>query len=199
MKKKLAFTVALMMTAMAFSGCGGSDSSSDSDDVKSSAQSSQTSESEDDSKPSESQSELKAPVNDGAVDIAQGCTENMLIRSVLNEGDTSRLAQKLKNAVDNPKETTKITFLGDSITAGSVTSSSSNQYVNQFKTWWEENVSYYVDVTNAGIGATDSYLGVHRVQKDVLDAQPDIIFIEFINDVDNEFYKATMDLSLIHI
>ena len=72
MKKKLAFTVALMMTAMAFSGCGGSDSSSDSDDVKSSAQSSQTSESEDDSKPSESQSELKAPVNDGAVDIAQG-------------------------------------------------------------------------------------------------------------------------------
>lgn len=193
MKKKLAFTVALMMTAMAFSGCGGSDSSSDSDDVKSSAQSSQTSESEDDSKPSESQSELKAPVNDGAVDIAQGCTENMLIRSVLNEGDTSRLAQKLKNAVDNPKETTKITFLGDSITAGSVTSSSSNQYVNQFKTWWEENVSYYVDVTNAGIGATDSYLGVHRVQKDVLDAQPDIIFIEFINDVDNEFYKATMD------
>ena len=193
MKKKLAFTVALMMTAMAFSGCGGSDSSSDSDDVKSSAQSSQTSESEDDSKPSESQSELKAPVNDGAVDIAQGCTENMLIRSVLNEGDTSRLAQKLKNAVDNPKETTKITFLGDSITAGSVTSSSSNQYVNQFKTWWEENVSYYVDVTNAGIGATDSYLGVHTVQKDLLDAQPDIIFIAFINDVDNEFYKATLD------
>lgn len=193
MKKKLAFTVALMMTAMAFSGCGGSASSSDSDDVKSSAQSSQTGESEDDSKMSEPQTELKAPVNDGAVDIAQGCTENMLIRSVLNEGDTSRLAQKLKNAVDNPKETTKITFLGDSITAGSVTSSSSNQYVNQFKTWWEENVSYYVDVTNAGIGATDSYLGVHRVQKDVLDAQPDIIFIEFINDVDNEFYKATMD------
>lgn len=193
MKKKLAFTVALMMTAMAFSGCGGSASSSDSDDVKSSAQSSQTGESEDDSKTSDPQTELKAPVNDGAVDIAQGCTENMLIRSVLNEGDTSRLAQKLKNAVDNPKETTKITFLGDSITAGSVTSSSSNQYVNQFKTWWEENVSYYVDVTNAGIGATDSYLGVHRVQKDVLDAQPDIIFIEFINDVDNEFYKATMD------
>lgn len=29
MKKKLAFTLALMMTAMSFSGCGGSDSSSD--------------------------------------------------------------------------------------------------------------------------------------------------------------------------
>lgn len=192
MKKKLAFTLALMMTAMSFSGCGGSDSSSKTEESSASAQS-QASESAANSSPDNSTAELKAPVNDGAIDVSQGCTENMLIRSVLNEGDTSRLAAKLKYAKDNPKETTKVTFLGDSITAGSSASSSSNQYVNQFKTWWEENVSYYVDVTNAGIGATDSYLGVHRVQKDVLDAQPDIIFIEFINDVDNDFYKATID------
>ncbi len=192
MKKKLAFTLALMMTAMSFSGCGGSDSSSDGgEDAVSSQVSESAAESEaaDDS----TATELKAPVNDGAIDVTQGCTENMLIRSVLNEGDTSRLAEKIQNALDNPEETTKITFMGDSITAGSSASSSRNQYVNQFKTWWEENVSYYVDVTNAGIGATDSYLGVHRVQKDVLDYEPDIIFIEFINDADNEFYKATMD------
>ncbi len=70
---------------------------------------------------------------------------------------------------------------------------STNQYVNQFKSWWEENISFYVDVTNAGIGATDSYIGVHRAQRDALEAKPDIIVIEFINDADDEFYESCMD------
>lgn len=186
MKKMLALTAAFIMTSAVFTGCGDSGSSSgvNSDNGESTASQ---------AAPDSAAEELKAPVNDGAIDVSQGCTENMLTRSVFSEGDTSRLAAKLKYALDNKKETTKITFLGDSITAGSAATSSGNQYVNQFKTWWEDNVSYYVDVTNAGIGATDSYLGVHRVQADVLDAQPDIIFIEFINDVDNDFYKSTMD------
>lgn len=62
----------------------------------------------------------------------------MIARSVINEGDTSRLAAKLDYALQNPKETTKICFIGDSITAGSGANSSTNQYVNQFKSWWEE-------------------------------------------------------------
>lgn len=127
------------------------------------------------------------------IDLKEGATEKMIERSVLFEGDTSRLAEKVNNALENDKEITKICFLGDSITQGSAASGSSNQYVNRFKKWWEENVSYYVEVTNAGIGATDSYLAVHRVQTDVLDAQPDIIFIEFINDTDDDFFKAAMD------
>ena len=49
------------------------------------------------------------------------------------------------------------------------------------------------NANNAGIGATDSYLAVHRVDEEVLSQEPDIIFIEFINDVDNDFYKSTMD------
>lgn len=117
----------------------------------------------------------------------------MIARSVINEGDTSRLAAKLDYALQNPKETTKICFIGDSITAGSGANSSTNQYVNQFKSWWEENISFYVDVTNAGIGATDSYIGVHRAQRDALEAKPDIIVIEFINDADDEFYESCMD------
>ncbi|MBQ9375473.1 MAG: SGNH/GDSL hydrolase family protein [Ruminococcus sp.] len=127
------------------------------------------------------------------IDIKEGATKDMIERSVLFEGDTSRLAEKINHALENKKDITKICFLGDSITQGSVTTSSNSQYVNRFRIWWEENVSYYVDVTNAGIGATDSYLGVHRVQTDVLDLQPDIIFIEFINDTDDDFFKASMD------
>lgn len=193
MKKLLALTLAVLMTAAFATGCGSSESSSASDTANSKTTAEGADSQEGETVETTEEEELSAPVNDGAIDVTAGCTENMLIRSIRSEGDTSRLAAKLKQAQDNPKYTTKVAFLGDSITAGSVTNSSSNQYVNQFKSWWENNISYFVNVNNAGIGATDSYLGVHRVQRDVLDDQPDIIFIEFINDSDNEFYKTTMD------
>ena len=127
------------------------------------------------------------------VDITKGATEKMLERSILFEGNTSRIAEKINNALENPKKITKICFLGDSITQGSCAENYQNQYVNRFHTWWKENFGPYVEVTNAGIGATESYLGVHRVQRDVLDLKPDIIFIEFINDSNDDFYKTSMD------
>ena len=46
---------------------------------------------------------------------------------------------------------------------------------------------------NCGIGATDTYLAVHRVDRDVLSKDPDIIIIEFINDSDDDFYTACME------
>lgn len=128
-----------------------------------------------------------------AIDISKGANDTMLERSILFEGDTSRLAEKLYNIEKNPKDITQICFLGDSITQGSAASSPANQYTGLFQKWWEDNISYYAEFTNAGIGATTSYLGVHRVQSHVLDKNPDIIFIEFINDTDDEFYKASMD------
>lgn len=207
MKKILAAALSLCLCCAALTACGDSDSSSKAESASASAAQTdegtadtgdqKTDEGTDtpavlDDSPS-AQLLSQYPVNDGAFDPTQGATENMLARGILNEGDTSRLAAKLKYAVDNPKETTKICFLGDSITQGSSADSSTKQYVNQYKTWWEENVSFYVDVKNAGIGATDSYIGVHRAARDVLADQPDIIFIEFINDQDNEFYGACMD------
>lgn len=184
MKKILSLTLALIISCSAFIGCDKADSSSNaSSKVNNSSSQTESPSSEDD----------KFPASTTPIDISQGATENMFKRSILNEGDTSRLAEKINFALENKKETTKICFLGDSITQGSAATSSSNQYVNQFKTWWEENVSFYVDVTNAGIGATDSYIGVHRVQRDVLDSKPDVIFIEFINDTDDDFYKSCMD------
>lgn len=138
------------------------------------------------------ESDLKAPVADAPFDIKNGPTENMMTRSILREGNLARLASKLQYALDNKKEYTNVVFVGDSITAGS-SAASSNQYVNQFTRWWEENISFYVNTTNAGIGATDTYLAVHRAERDVLSKDPDIIFIEFINDANNDFYKTAMD------
>ncbi len=202
MKKVMAMALSVMTAAAMLTGCGDNDSSSAADSAangggaaqsqaESTADGNSAADSTEDS--SAADTELKAPVNDGPIDPKNGCTENMLIRSVLREGDTSRLAAKLKLAKEDPEQVINVTFLGDSITAGSITNVSSNQYVNQVKDWMEENISYYVNVTNAGIGATDSYLGVHRAQRDVLDINSDIIFIEFINDQDTDFYKTTMD------
>ena len=186
MKKFLAAALALCMTSAALTSCGDSNSSSaaDSNSAASNSQASDSSAADTESVSDKLLAEY--PASTEKIDVKNGATENMIARSVINEGDTSRLAAKLDYALQNPKETTNIT-------AGSGANSSTNQYVNQFKSWWEENISFYVDVTNAGIGATDSYIGVHRAQRDALEAKPDIIVIEFINDADDEFYESCMD------
>ena len=188
MKKFLAAALALCMTSAALTSCGDSNSSSAADSNSAVANSQASDSSAADTESVSDKLLAEYPASTEKIDVKNGATENMIARSVINEGDTSRLAAKLDHALQNPKET-----IGDSITAGSGANSSTNQYVNQFKSWWEENISFYVDVTNAGIGATDSYIGVHRAQRDALEAKPDIIVIEFINDADDEFYESCMD------
>jgi len=195
MKNKLALILALTICASVFAGCGGASSGESSKAADSSAEVAETVDNSGDTIAEETASEkllAEYPVNDGAYDFKQGATENMLARSLLNRGDTSRLAAKIQRAVDDPKAVTNICYLGDSITAGSGASGSAKQYTNLITAWWEENLSLYVLGTNAGIGATDSYLAVHRAYRDV-PPESDIIFIEFINDQDSEFYQATMD------
>lgn len=47
---------------------------------------------------------------------------------------------------------------------------------------------------NAGIGGTSSYLGVHRVQEDLLEQKPDFVIVEFsVNDGNNQFFKISYD------
>lgn len=200
MKKLFALALAIVMTAAVLTSCGSEDSSAAKNEgtttttANDAPDESQAEESEAEPEPAEDDG-LKAPVNDGPIDVTKGCTENMLIRSVHFEGDATRLAAKIKEAKDpDVKKLTNIVFLGDSITAGSTVSNSKYQFVNQFDKWWKENVNLLYSVHNAGIGATDSYYGAHRVETDVLSFEPDIIFIEFINDAGNEeFYKATME------
>ena len=210
MKKTLALILALSVCAASLAGCGGESGENNSKAAASTAKQEVTETSEttptEDSTPAETDAPDTAPadetpsekllaqfpVNDGAYDFTQGATENMLGRALLNHGDTSRLAAKLQRAVDDPKAITNICYLGDSITAGSGATGSAKQYTGQITAWWEDNIGPYVWGTNAGIGATDSYCAVHRAYRDVPE-ESDIIFIEFINDQDNELYQSTMD------
>ena len=134
------------------------------------------------------------PVADAPFNPAStGMTENMLARSVHYEGDVTRLKAKLEQVFDeNYQGQTNVFFFGDSISDGSGASGPLS-FRKLVAKWFTENAKSETVCQNASIGATDSYLGVHRVDKDVLSKEPDIIFIEFINDLDDDFYKASME------
>ena len=112
----------------------------------------------------------------------QYATEEMIKRSVYNEGNLSRLAHAMQKAKDGEKVT--LATIGGSITQGSSASNPKEAYANKFLEWWQLAFpNAEIELHNAGIGATDSYIGVHRVKSDVLDFKPDVVVAEFsVND-----------------
>lgn len=114
--------------------------------------------------------------------------------------DESALYQCMKKAHDGGNVTAA--FIGGSITWGRVSAGTSDDSVNEklsyadyFSKWWRERFpNAALEVVNAGISATDSYLGVHRVQKDVLDKNPDLVIVEFaVNDQKTALYKQSYE------
>ena len=114
--------------------------------------------------------------------------------------DKTALAAVMKKA--EAGEPVTIAVLGGSITQGTISSGAKDSqlktkscYADIFFSWWKETFpNCEVTVVNAGIGATDSYLGVHRVQEDVLDFNPDVVLIEYsVNDAGTNTYKTTYD------
>ena len=126
--------------------------------------------------------------------------EDMQTASPWKVCDNTALAAAMKKA--EAGEPVTIAVLGGSITQGTISSGAKdsqlktkNCYAEIFFAWWRETFpNSKVTVVNAGIGATDSYLGVHRVQEDVLDFHPDVVLIEYsVNDAGTNTYKNTYD------
>jgi lysophospholipase L1-like esterase len=89
-----------------------------------------------------------------------------------------------------------IGFIGGSITAGSMASSSNTSYAYLVYSWFKERfpMSAYHEYINAGVGATTSRLGVARVREDLLLHSPDVVFIEFsVNDSIEKQYMETYE------
>ena len=109
------------------------------------------------------------------------------------EGDVSRLVATMKKA-QNGEEIT-IAVIGGSITERYSASTYGNCYASHLHNWWIKRFpDTKVNFINAGIGGTSSYLGVHRIQKDILDKKPDLVVVEFsVNDGNNIFYKKSYD------
>ena len=113
--------------------------------------------------------------------------------TAFKEGDLSRLA-KAMNKAKNGEEIT-LAVIGGSITEGHSASSKANSWAAYFYKWWTECFpDTEVNYVNAGIGGTSSYLGVHRIEEDVLSHNPDVVVIEFsVNDGAGFFHKKTYD------
>lgn len=109
------------------------------------------------------------------------------------EGDASRIAAAMQKAEEGGSVT--IGVIGGSITQGSSAGSQEKTYASLLKAWWEEHFpDAQITLVNAGVGGTSSYLGVHRVEKDLLCEQPDFVVVEFsVNDANSPFYKKTYD------
>lgn len=103
--------------------------------------------------------------------------------SVYSKGNLSRLINVFKKA--DRGESVTISYLGGSITNGSSADpKETNCFAYKTTQWWKKTFpDATINYDNAGIGATDSYLGVHRVAQDVLFKNPDLVVVEFsVND-----------------
>ena len=126
--------------------------------------------------------------------------ENMALADMWNSCDDTALAAVMKKAA--AEEPVTIACIGGSITQGTISSGADDAglsfkkcYTDIFFEWWSDTFpETEFTFINAGIGASDSYLGVHRVQKDVLTYKPDLVLVEFsVNDGSSLIDKRNYD------
>lgn len=190
MKKFLSiFTAASMLLAMTACSSPADSSASDSSSAAdSSASAAQTAES---SQPVQQESseagESSAAPTAEAYDVRTDY-EKMVDRSLLSVGDMTRMSDVFQKAQNG--EDITVAYIGGSITEGY------NAGTTEFyaKTCTDLLQGYFPDITvtgvNAGISGTPSLLGNLRLERDVLSADPDIVFVEFaVNDGQEADYK----------
>ena len=123
-------------------------------------------------------------------------TQEMINNSLVSKGDILRIT----NVIDKARKGQDITiaFLGGSITQGCNATAKENCYVNRTYSWFKNTFKdINIECINAGVGATGSIIGVHRVEKQVLAYKPDIIFIDFAVNDKNTIYDKIAYESLI--
>ena len=126
--------------------------------------------------------------------------DDMALADMWPSCDDGALAELMRRA--ESEEQITVVCIGGSITQGVIsqgpldsTLESRAPYADIFRDWWKERFpNTEVKFINAGIGGTDSYLGVHRLERDVLSYEPDLVLVEFsVNDGNDGFYKKSYD------
>jgi lysophospholipase L1-like esterase len=109
----------------------------------------------------------------------------MIERSRLHDGDGTRLWRKLTAASAGSDIT--VAFIGGSITQR-FSAEEDECYAYLVYDWLRQTYPHsHVTYVNCGVGATGSYIGVHRADTDLLARQPDLVFVEFsVNDTDED-------------
>lgn len=190
MKKFLSiFTAASMLLAMTACSSPADSSASDSSSAAdSSASAAQTAESSQPVLQESSEADESSAAPTAEADDARTDYEKMVDRSLLSVGDMTRMSDVFQKAQNG--EDITVAYIGGSITEGY------NAGTTEFyaKTCTDLLQGYFPDITvtgvNAGISGTPSLLGNLRLERDVLSADPDIVFVEFaVNDGQEADYK----------
>ncbi len=190
MKKFLSiFTAASMLLAMtACSSPAASSASASSPAADSSASAAQTAESSQPGQQESSEADESSAAPTAEADDARTDYEKMVDRSLISVGDMTRMSDVFQKAQNG--EDITVAYIGGSITEGY------NAGTTEFyaKTCTDLLQGYFPDITvtgvNAGISGTPSLLGNLRLERDVLSADPDIVFVEFaVNDGQEADYK----------
>ena len=123
-------------------------------------------------------------------------TESSQYSSIANNNRLKKVIEKMKNG-----EETTVGFFGGSITVGETAqlkdeNNHAKGYAYYTYQWLKRNydVQNKSRFVNASICGTGSEIGIVRAQKDLLDYNPDIVFIEFAgNNGTTDFYNSTYE------
>lgn len=95
------------------------------------------------------------------------------------------------NYIDSSKPL-NISFIGGSITQQGNYTTPLMKYLSTFLR--QDNAERTINYNVQGVGGTGSSLGLYRLEKDVINKNPDIVFIEFaVNDASSSDRTATME------
>lgn len=192
MKKFLAIMLAGAMV-LSLAGCAGETSSVSSEASQTGSQTTADASQDGQELPEENSSSITEKMQNGLLSqalqsalsldssAADAAAEKMLPLLMYNEGNPARIAKVIKK-LEAGEEVT-VAFLGGSITQGTG-ADNENCYAALTAKWLQEQFpEAKVNYVNAGIGATGSYIGVHRCDAQVLSSDPDLVFIDFsVND-----------------
>lgn len=114
-------------------------------------------------------------------------------KGIAGIGNISKIAETFNRAENG--EDISVAFLGGSITQGCNAEVHEKSYAYLTYLWFKDKFkNVNVKYINAGVGATGSVIGVHRVERDVLTLNPDIIFIDFaVNDKVDDYCKIAYE------
>ena len=185
MKRFLSMMLASCMV-LSIAGCSQKTDNSSSADTSSSAASDVSTDTSSVASDTSATDTSSAPAEEIEVEevpyvLGGELTPTMKVNSVLNKGNQARLAKVIKKLQAGEEVT--VAYLGGSITQGS--SAGNDLCYARLTTDWliEQFPDAKIRYVNAGIGATGSYIGVHRCDQDVLSKDPDLVFIDFsVND-----------------
>lgn len=131
-----------------------------------------------------------------ALYTSYGLTDESVAASVKNAAaNNDRLIRVIQKAQRG--EDITLGVLGGSITMGANVLKEdryAHAYAGILREWLENTFNVNVNLVNAGIGATTSTFGVHRIEKDLLQYNPDLVVLEYaVNENESETTNKTYE------